>query len=257
MDIIAVALLAFFTLGYLVLGGADIGTGMVMPYLGRDDGERRLVVTSIAPFFLANEVWLVAAIGLLAGAFPDLEGVLLHDLYAAFTLVLAGWVLRDGGLWLRGRVDGLRWRRTWDTATVTGSWAVALGWGAVLGPVLAGRTDGSLADPAAVTGMAVAAVAFCLHGLAFASLRLTGTLRRRARLLPGRAEALPLLLTSAAVAVTVGLAGLRLSPIDSVAHPASLDFLLPPLLIALPLLVAAQAWVWRVFRHRVTEPMYL
>lgn len=68
MDTLAVCLLAFFATGYFVLAGADIGTGMVLPYLGGSDGERRLVIASFAPFFLGNEVWLVATAGVLVGA---------------------------------------------------------------------------------------------------------------------------------------------------------------------------------------------
>ncbi|MEU6942233.1 cytochrome d ubiquinol oxidase subunit II [Streptomyces rubiginosohelvolus] len=49
MDTLAVCLLAFFATGYFVLAGADIGTGMVLPYLGGSDGERRLVIASATP----------------------------------------------------------------------------------------------------------------------------------------------------------------------------------------------------------------
>ncbi len=172
----------------------------MLPYLGRTDHERRLVLTGIALFFLANEVWLVAAIGLLAGAFPELEAVIVHELYAPFTLLLLGWVVRDTGLWLRGRVDRRSWRVTADGAVIAASWGMALGWGALLGAVLGGREAGSL------IGMAAAAVLFGLHGLAFSSLRLTGALRRRA------AIGLPFLFTSAAMTAVGVLAGVRLDP---------------------------------------------
>lgn len=258
MDNLAVALLGFFAIGYFVLGGADLGTGMVMPFLGRTDHERRLVITSIAPFFLGNEVWLVGAAGILAGAFPDLESTLLHGLFLAFVALLTGWVIRDMGLWLRGRVDSRTWRGLCDTAVFAGSWTVVLSWGAIFGKVLAGQTDGSLSDPSVYAGMAVAAILGVIHGLAFASMRLTGRLRQRAQSLAGRrTTALPFLTTSAAV-VALGIAlGVKLSPTGAVAAGATLDHLLPPVLVVTPLLVAAQAWVWRIFRRRVTEPMYL
>ncbi len=258
MNVTATALLGLFTLGYLVLGGADIGTGMVLPLLGRTDHERRLVLTAIAPFFLGNEVWLVGALGVLAGAFPELEATLVHGLFAAFTAVLVGWVVRDMGLWLRGRVDARAWRAVCDTATVAGSWTVALGWGAVFGAILADRVGAGLLAPATGWGMLAAAALFAAHGLAFCALRLTGAPRSRARLLPRRAgEALPLLLTSALVIGIGTAAGARLAPAGQTAAPSSLTFLLPPLLVVTPLLLAVQAWMWRTFRHRVTGPMYL
>ncbi|MER5645604.1 cytochrome d ubiquinol oxidase subunit II [Streptosporangium sp. NPDC002524] len=258
METIAVAILGFFTLGYFLLGGADIGVGMVLPFLGRTDRERRLVVTAIAPFFLGNEVWLVAVIGILAGAFPELEATLLHGLYPAFSVLLVGWVVRDMGLWLRGRVDRRGWRLSWDAATVTGSWLVALSWGVVLGEILAGDVGGPGAAGAAVAGAAGAAPLFASHGLAFAALRLTGAPHRRARRAAGRiGEARMPVVTSAVITVAVLAAGVRLEPARAAADPGSLSFLVPAILVVTPFLVAAQAWSWYLFRHRVTEPVYL
>ncbi|MFD9701420.1 cytochrome d ubiquinol oxidase subunit II [Lentzea sp. NPDC059081] len=253
MDIVAVAVLGFFALGYLLLGGSDIGTGMIMPLLARDPGERRLVITTIAPFFLANEVWLVATVGVLAGAFPLLENSLLHTHFVPFVVLLVAWVVRDMGLWLRGRVDAPRWRASCDAAIVAGSWAVALSWGVVFTGVPAGGTG-----VAGVVGVLAVAALFGTHGLAFASIRLSGELRDRARRLSGPVGEVPLLaLTSAGLVVLGVLVGAGLAPAALVADHATLAFLLPPLLIAAPALVAAQAWVWWTFRHRVVKPAYL
>src|SRR5919197_694313 len=103
MDTTAFGLLAFFFVGYFLLGGLDIGVGMLLPFLGRD---RRLTIATIAPFFLANEVWLVAAIGLMSGLYPDLEADVLGKTWGAVVVLVAGWMVRDMGLWLRGRRDG-------------------------------------------------------------------------------------------------------------------------------------------------------
>lgn len=71
------------------------------------------------------------------GAFPGLEHRLLEELFPLFVVLLIGWVVRDMGLWLRGRVDAAGWRGACDAAVVAGSWALALAWGSVLGSVLA------------------------------------------------------------------------------------------------------------------------
>ncbi|MEO3792849.1 cytochrome d ubiquinol oxidase subunit II [Nonomuraea sp. B10E15] len=242
-------ILAFFALGYLVLAGADIGVGMALPYLGRSAAERREVIAAIAPFFLGNEVWLVATAGVLAGLFPELEGELLSGNHTVVVVLLLAWVVRDMGLWLRGRVPGARWQAFWDGAIVAGSWGLALSWGLLLGHVLLGITG-----PFALLPALVVAALFGTHGMAFASLRLRGGLRARAAVLSGGAgEARTYALTSAAL-VTVGvLAGLRL-PLD----PGSAGVVLVPVVLTMmPLLVAAQAWVWWTFRHRVTGPSYL
>jgi cytochrome d ubiquinol oxidase subunit II len=45
--------------GYLVLDGFDLGVGMLLPFVARDDTERRVVLNSIGPIWDGNEVWLV------------------------------------------------------------------------------------------------------------------------------------------------------------------------------------------------------
>ncbi|MEW1838002.1 cytochrome d ubiquinol oxidase subunit II [Nonomuraea angiospora] len=240
--------LAFFALGYLVLAGADIGVGMVLPYLGRTAAERREVIAAIAPFFLGNEVWLVATAGVLAGLFPELEGELLSGNYTVVVALVLSWVVRDMGLWLRGRLPGPRWQTFWDGAIVAGSWGLALGWGVLLCHVLVGM------PPALVVAVLVVAALFATHGLAFAALRLRGTLRERAAVLSGGAgEGRTYLLTAAALTAVGVLAGLRLPLEPGTSGPV----LVPVILTLIPLLVAAQGWVWWTFRHRVTGPSYL
>ncbi|RJL32647.1 cytochrome d ubiquinol oxidase subunit II [Bailinhaonella thermotolerans] len=256
MEMIAIGLLGFFVLGYLLLAGSDIGVGMTLPVLGRADAERRVVIAAIAPFFLGNEVWLVAVVGLLAGMFPDLEGDLLSGLGPAVVVLLLGWIARDMGLWSRGRVDRRSWRVFWDGAIVAGSWTLALTWGWILAGVLAGDVAGP--TPVRAVFAVVIAAVFAVHGLAFAALRLRGPARERARTLSGPSgEGATFGLTSAALAVLGVLAGLRLPLADTVADAGTLAFLVPAVLIILPFLVGAQAWVWWIFRHRVEGPSYL
>ncbi|MDI3386416.1 cytochrome d ubiquinol oxidase subunit II [Streptomyces sp. B-S-A8] len=259
LETLAVGLLALFTAGWFVLGGADIGTGMIAPYLGRGDAERRLVLTSFAPFFLGNEVWLVAAAGLLIGCFPDLEGELLSGQFAVVVPLLAGWVVRDAGLWLRGRTGGSRWRAGCDAAVVCGSWTVALAWGWLLAALFTGSVGAPAGGPVAVlTALAVAAL-FAAHGLGFAALRLTGDPYARARVLVGRGGRpwQTFALTGFLMAALPVAAGLGLPLRESAADGTTLAFLVPALLVVTPLLLAVQAWMWRTFRHRVTRPSYI
>ncbi|MEU2560261.1 cytochrome d ubiquinol oxidase subunit II [Streptomyces longispororuber] len=239
MDVLATALLALFTAGYLVLAGADIGVGMLLPWLGRDQDERRTVLAAIGPFFLGNEVWLVATAGVMAGAFPGLEHTLLYEHRGAFVLLLLGWVVRDAGLWWRGRVDAVAWRTGCDTMTVAGSWALALALGAVFGEVLAGTP---LPAP-------VMAGLLALHGGGFAKWRLTGAPLGRA------VGSYPL--TAAVLVASTVLAGLRLDVGHAAAGPASVRIVALSVAVLLPFLLAAQALTWWTFRHRVTGPGYL
>lgn len=168
---LSAALLALFVVGYLVLAGSDIGLGMLMPHVARSPEERRRVVSAIAPYFLASEVWLVAAVGVLAGLFPALEHHVVGGLRPVLVMLLAGWVLRDAGLWFRARVDDRRWRSACDTAIVAGSWTLALSWGLALTGLVGG---GLSPDLFTVLGTASVVSLFALRGAAFGAERLVG-----------------------------------------------------------------------------------
>ncbi|MEU6881744.1 cytochrome d ubiquinol oxidase subunit II [Streptomyces sp. NPDC046712] len=259
LESLAVVLLAFFATGYFVLAGADIGTGMLTPYLGRTDHERRLVIASFAPFFLGNEVWLIATAGVLVGCFPDLEGELLTGQFAVLVALLTGWIVRDIGLWSRARGRGRAWRAVCDGAVVCGSWTVALAWGWLLAALLVGTPEETATGPAAILTALAAAALFVAHGLGFATLRLTGLPYERARLLVGRTGRpwQSFALTAVLLGVLPLLAGSALPLTERAADGATLTLLVPALLVVTPLIVAAQVWTWRTFRRRVTRPSYL
>ncbi|MEV0644646.1 cytochrome d ubiquinol oxidase subunit II [Phytomonospora sp. NPDC050363] len=259
MEYAAVALLALYGLGYLLLGGADIGAGMLLPVLGRDERERRLVVTAIAPAFLGSEVWLVATAGVLVGAFPDLEGELLSGMFPAIVALLVGWMVRDMGLWSRGRVDARGWRAACDIAICAGSWAVAGAWGLVF--VWAGETGigrvGPLPGIGALMLAALVAAVFAFHGLGWAGTRLGGAVGERVAGLVGRVGGWRLYALTSAAMLLVGLGlGARLPLRESAADGATLAVLVPALLIVTPFLMTAQAGMWWLLRGRVREPGY-
>lgn len=240
MQMLATVLLAIFTSGYLILAGGDIGIGMLLPRLGRSPAERRVVIAAVTPWFLSNEVWLVAVAGLTVGAFPGLEHDLLYEHRSLVITLLLGWIVRDVGLWWRGRVDSPAWRAGCDGAIVLGSWALALSLGGILGEVLVGSV--LLAGPVAVV--------IAWHGLGFARLRLTGAPLERAR--QGRYR-----LTAVVLGVVPVLAGTQLDLAGAAAGPATLKLVTVFVAVLFPLLMAAQALVWWTFRDRVTEPGYL
>ncbi|MFC3999448.1 cytochrome d ubiquinol oxidase subunit II [Nocardiopsis sediminis] len=169
MEILAVLVLTGLVVGYFVLAGCDIGLGMLMPYLARTPGDRRRTVSAIAPYFLGSEVWLVGAVGVVAGLFPELKSGVIVELWPVFTALLAGWLLRDAGLWFRGRVDAAGWHGAWDTAITAGSWVLAVCWGLVIGGLLSG---GAPLDPFSLVCAATMVALFALRGAAFGAERL-------------------------------------------------------------------------------------
>jgi cytochrome bd ubiquinol oxidase subunit II len=272
LETLAAALLGFFTVGYFVLGGADIGLGMLLPYLGRSPSrtsagrsqERRRVIAAIGPFFLGNEVWLIAAAGVFIGCFPDLEGELFQGQSTVLLALLTGWVVRDSGLWWRRHLQSRGFRLLADCLVTGGSWAVALSWGLLLTGVLSGSWDAPaetgigerVGGLLAVPGALLVAALFAAHGAAFGALRLTGTPYEQAHRLIGRGGR-TFTLTALLMGVLPLTAGARLPLAQSAAGGPVLGLLVPTLLLITPLLVAAQMWLWHTFRHRSSVPTFL
>ncbi|ASU81440.1 cytochrome BD ubiquinol oxidase subunit II [Nocardiopsis gilva YIM 90087] len=170
METFPVLLLSGLVVGYFVLAGCDIGLGMLMPHLARTPTERRRLVAAIAPYFLGTEVWLVGAFGVVAGLFPALKGVLFEGgLWVVFSVLLAGWLSRDAGVWLRARVDRTGWHSACDTMITAGSWVMGTTWGLVVGGLLAG---GNPLSPFGLIGALTVMMLFLLRGAAFGAERL-------------------------------------------------------------------------------------
>ncbi len=250
MELTAVLLLGVYAAGYFVLGGADIGLGMLLPYLGRDRAERDLAAAGLWPAFLANDGWLVAAAGVLICCFPHLAGEAFGGLLIVLVPLLAGWVVRDAGLWWRRRVPPAG-----DVLIVAGSWLLAFGWGWAVASLLSEHLDGPA--PFAVGAPTAAAVAllFMTHGVGYAALRLSGRPYQRARMLAGRRAGVnSFALTSVVMAAMPLLAGARLPLTEHAAGAESLRLLVPVLAAVLPLLIAAQLWLWRTCGGRAERP---
>jgi cytochrome d ubiquinol oxidase subunit II len=183
--------IAFFWLGYLFLEGFDFGVGMLLPILGRDDTERRVLVNTIGPVWDGNEVWLIVAAGATFAAFPDWYASLFSGAYLPLLVVLVALIGRGVAFEYRGKVDSGRWRANWDRVITTASWLAALGIGLVVTTTvlglplnahhdLAGSVFAAFRPEVLVGALAVAGFAL-LHGSVFLALRTEGDVRARAR----------------------------------------------------------------------------
>ncbi|NJC68442.1 cytochrome d ubiquinol oxidase subunit II [Planosporangium thailandense] len=227
------AILGLFLAAYVGLGGLDIGVGLVLPAL-RGDGQRRAALGATAPFFLGNQVWIVAAGGVLFAAFPRVEGELFtaaYPLVAALVLALVG---LGAGVQLRWRTAAAKTGRGFD-ALITGSALVlAVGAGALLAALLTGlplRTGGGHAPVSALiggfplaAGLAGGALALA-HGAAYLSWRVSAdpavvdgaSIAATARRIG--AAAAPAAAALVAVAAWVAAADVRVR--SAVAHPVA------------------------------------
>lgn len=186
MDVLWLGLLGLLLAGWSVLDGAVLGLGTSLRRIGRSGPERRLLLTALGPFLLGGEVWLVAAAGILIGAFPGLEKDLLSAYYPLVVGLVVAWVLRDIGVWFRSRRPSRAWQRGWESVVVAASTVVPFAWGMLLGNVVQGvPSEGrpgieTLVGPYSLLWGAVVVAVFTLHGAVFAALRLPPERRTRA-----------------------------------------------------------------------------
>ena len=148
-------LIAVLWIGYFVLDGFDLGVGMLLPVIGKDDLRRRVMINSIATVWDGNEVWLLVAGGATFAAFPLWYATMFSGYYLALFLVLVGLILRGVAFEYRGKRDSATWRKRWDMAIVVGSALPALLFGVAFGNVVSGSQIEPLAGTPAGTDFAV------------------------------------------------------------------------------------------------------
>jgi cytochrome d ubiquinol oxidase subunit II len=186
-------LIAILYTGFFFLEGFDFGVGILLPFLGKNDTERRAVINTIGPHWDGNEVWLITAGGATFAAFPHWYATLFSGFYPAFFLLLIALILRGVALEFRSKDENPRWRATWDWAAFVGSLLAALLLGVAFAnlakgvPVDAGRvytgTLWTLLSPYGLIGGLSAIASFALSGAIFLSLKTSGALADRAQAL--------------------------------------------------------------------------
>ena len=124
--------------GFFFLEGFDYGVGIVLPFLGKDDTDRQVLINTIGPFWDANETWMVTAGGAMFAAFPHWYATLFSGFYLALALLLLALIVRGVGFEFRSKDDRPGWRKCWDWLIFVGSFVPALLWGVVLGNLVRG-----------------------------------------------------------------------------------------------------------------------
>lgn len=186
-------IVGFLFIGYFVLDGFDFGVGMSLPFLGKDDTDRRVLINSIGPVWDLNETWLIVAGASLFAAFPEWYASLFSGFYLPLLLILLALILRGVAFEYRGKGETARWKSTFDWMIVIGSALPALLWGVAFANIVQGvplNADHiytgnlfTLLNPYGLLGGLVTLSLFWLHGLVFITLKTDGDIRVRARAL--------------------------------------------------------------------------
>lgn len=182
-------LITILFIGYFVLEGFDFGVGIIMPFIGKDDIDRRVIINTIGPFWDANEVWLITAGGAMFAAFPNWYATLFSGFYIPLFLMLLALILRAVGFEFRSKMPQSWWRKTADQFIFWGSFLPALLWGVAFTNIVQGLPIGAdmyftgnllaILNPYALLGGVVVVLIFALHGALFLSLRTTGDIKER------------------------------------------------------------------------------
>jgi cytochrome bd ubiquinol oxidase subunit II len=183
-------LIGVLFVGFFILEGFDYGVGVLLPFLSKNDQERRRIINTIGPVWDGNEVWVLTAGGAMFAAFPHWYATLFSGFYLALFLMLAALIVRGVAFEFRSKDRHPRWRATWDWMIFVGSAVPALLWGVALGNMLKGvpidqtmtYVGGffNLLNPYALVCGLTTLAAFVTHGAIFLHLKSTDPIKARA-----------------------------------------------------------------------------
>lgn len=183
-------LIAVLWIGFYFLEGFDFGVGMLLPFLGRKDDERRAIINTIGPSWDGNEVWLLTAGGATFAAFPHWYATMFSGFYLAFFLLLVGLIIRGISFEYRSKDPSPRWRTTFDWMIAGGSFVASLLFGTAFANLARGLPIDqnmmftgnlfTLLNPYGLIGGLTMVTVFLLHGANFLALKLDGPMRQRA-----------------------------------------------------------------------------
>lgn len=206
-------IIAGLFIGYFVLDGFDFGVGMSLPFLGKDDTDRRVLINTIGPVWDLNETWVIVAGAALFAAFPEWYATLFSGFYIPLLVILVALILRGVSFEYRHQRPERSWKRRFDTMIIVGSALPALLWGVAFANIVRGVPldanhdfSGTLLDllnPYALLGGFTTLLLFFTHGAVFVALKTDGDIRQRARRLATRAGIVTVLVAAAFLAWTV------------------------------------------------------
>jgi cytochrome d ubiquinol oxidase subunit II len=210
-------ILLFLVCGFTVMDGFDLGIGMLLPFLGKTDDERRVMLNAIGPTWEGNQTWLITLGGISFGAWSLVYATVFSGLYTGMLVLLFGLFLRPVGFDYRSKLAHTKWRTAWDWALFLGGLIPSLVLSLAVGNVIQGLpfeldqelrshylgSFWGLFNPFGLLCVLVGCSLLCLHGAAFLYCRTEANLAERARKV--------IILSSMVFAVCFGIAGLWLA----------------------------------------------
>ena len=257
-------LVGVLLIGFAITDGFDMGAGALLPFLGKTDDERRVVINTVGPHWDGNQVWFITAGGAVFAAWPAVYAAAFSGFYIAMLLVLFALFFRPVGFDYRSKIADPRWRNTWDWGLFVGGAVPALLFGVAFGNLLLGvpfqhdeflrpTYTGSffgLLRPFALLSGVVSLSMLMMHGAVWLHLRAGTPVQERAR--KATIIAATVLIVSFALAgvwLAMGVDGYRIvtqPPLDALPNP-----------LAKTVEIAAGAWMENYQRYpwMIAAPM--
>lgn len=186
-------------MGFAITDGMDMGAGMLLRIVGKNDVERRVVINTVGPHWDGNQVWFITAGGAIFAAWPAVYAAAFSGFYMAMLLVLFALFFRPVGFDYRSKIESAKWRNNWDWGLTLGSFIPALIFGVAFGNLLQGvpfhldeflraHYEGSLLtallpllNPFALLAGLISAAMLAMHGGIWLQMRTDDPIASRAK----------------------------------------------------------------------------
>ncbi len=189
------ALMGVLLIGYAVTDGFDLGIGTLLPFVARNDIERRTVINTIGPIWEGNQVWLILGGGAIFAAWPQLYAVSFSGFYLAMFAILFAFILRPVAFKFRSKREDPAWRSRWDAVLFMAGILPSIIFGVAVGNVLQGvpfhigedmqifyeGTFLGLLNPFGLLCGLVSLAMLVMHGASWLQLKTSGIVAERAR----------------------------------------------------------------------------
>lgn len=232
LKIIWWGLIGTLWIGFAVTGGMDLGVATVLPWVGRTDDERRILLNAIGPTWDGNQVWLITAGGALFAAWPMVYAAAFSGFYVAMLLVLMALILRPPGFDYRSKISCPTWRAAWDGAIFISGVVPSLIFGVAMGNLFLGLPyhfddtmrlvyTGGFFDLLRPLPLLTGLLSVCLlviHGCVYIQLKTQGGICVRAMHFRRRVSGVFLLLLIPITGLVFHLPGFHIEDIPSVAN---------------------------------------
>ncbi|QJC33685.1 cytochrome d ubiquinol oxidase subunit II [Enterobacteriaceae endosymbiont of Donacia provostii] len=121
--------------GSVLTNGIDMGVGILLFIIGKNNLERRVMINTIAPHWDGNQVWLITTGAALFAAWPIVYATIFSCFYIPIILLLISLFLRPIGFEYRSKIKNKIWQQICDIFIFIGS---------IIPPFILGITLGNI-----------------------------------------------------------------------------------------------------------------